>query len=52
VSDEVLAETCREHLVAYKVPAAYHRIESLPRNEVGKVLRRALLDSLEQPGDQ
>jgi acyl-CoA synthetase (AMP-forming)/AMP-acid ligase II len=33
---------CREHLVAYKVPVAFHRVEALPRNDAGKVLRREL----------
>jgi acyl-CoA synthetase (AMP-forming)/AMP-acid ligase II len=33
---------CREHLVAYKVPVAFHWIDEFPRSEVGKVLRRDL----------
>jgi acyl-CoA synthetase (AMP-forming)/AMP-acid ligase II len=38
---------CRDQLVAYKVPVAFHRVHALPRNEVGKVLRRDLLATLE-----
>jgi acyl-coenzyme A synthetase/AMP-(fatty) acid ligase len=43
---EELDRLCREHLVAYKVPVAFHYIEALPRSEVGKVLRRELLAGL------
>lgn len=42
-TDEELVALCRQHLVAYKVPAAFHRVDALPRSEVGKVLRRELL---------
>ncbi len=42
ISDADLLAVCREHLVAYKVPAAFHRVDTLPRSEVGKVLRREL----------
>ena len=37
---------CREHLVAYKVPVAFHWIDELPRSEVGKVLRNRLIPLL------
>jgi long-chain acyl-CoA synthetase len=40
--DDELERLCREHLIAYKVPVAFHRLEALPRSEVGKVLRRQL----------
>lgn len=46
VSDEVLRALCREHLVAYKVPVAFHWVPTLPRNEAGKVLRRELARTL------
>jgi len=39
-----LEALCREQLVAYKVPAAFHRVDALPRSEIGKVLRRELQD--------
>jgi long-chain acyl-CoA synthetase len=42
-SDEELQQLCREHLVPYKVPVAFHRIDALPRSDVGKVLRRELI---------
>lgn len=32
----------RSSLAAYKVPARYVRLDSLPRNDIGKVLRREL----------
>ena len=44
VGDDELRALCREHLVAYKVPVAFHWIDTLPRSEVGKVLRRDLAE--------
>ncbi|HET6965766.1 MAG TPA: AMP-binding protein [Acidimicrobiales bacterium] len=44
-SDAELAEVCREHLVPYKIPVAFQRVASIPRSEVGKVLRRRLAES-------
>jgi len=38
---------CREHIAAYKVPARFVTVDALPRNDVGKVLRRELIDSAE-----
>jgi len=42
VTDEELIAVCRAHLAPYKVPAAFRRVDALPRSEVGKVLRRDL----------
>ena len=46
VPDDDLRALCRAHLVAYKVPAEFRWVASLPRNEVGKVLRKDLVASL------
>jgi long-chain acyl-CoA synthetase len=42
-SDAELTELCRQHLVAYKIPVTFRRVDALPRSEVGKVLRRELV---------
>ncbi len=49
VSDDELRAVCREHLAPYKVPVAFHRIDALPRSEVGKVLRRDLAARVSAP---
>ena len=41
-SDADLEAACRTHLAPYKVPVRYERIDLLPRNDVGKILRREL----------
>jgi acyl-coenzyme A synthetase/AMP-(fatty) acid ligase/alkylation response protein AidB-like acyl-CoA dehydrogenase len=49
---DALDAWCREHLVAYKVPVAFRRVDELPRNEAGKVVRRELLAvTSETPAD-
>ncbi|SHN46560.1 class I adenylate-forming enzyme family protein [Cryptosporangium aurantiacum] len=42
-TDDELVRLCRDHLVAYKVPVAFHRVDALPRTEVGKLRRQELL---------
>ncbi|MEI7999925.1 MAG: AMP-binding protein [Actinomycetes bacterium] len=43
VDSEVLARRCRERLAPYAVPARFLTVDALPRNDVGKVLRRELV---------
>jgi long-chain acyl-CoA synthetase len=45
VATDVLVAHCREHLVPYKVPADVVWVDALPRSEVGKVLRRRLVET-------
>ena len=40
--DEVLIEWCRERLAHYKCPTSVDRIEALPRNPSGKILKTEL----------
>jgi long-chain acyl-CoA synthetase len=42
--DEELEGLCRSHLTAYKIPVEFRHLEELPRSEVGKVLRRVLMN--------
>jgi long-chain acyl-CoA synthetase len=44
IADEELESHCREFLVAYKIPVAFRHVNELPRSEVGKVLRRELIN--------
>lgn len=37
---------CREHLAPYKVPTRFVEVTSIPRNEVGKILRAELARSV------
>jgi acyl-CoA synthetase (AMP-forming)/AMP-acid ligase II len=39
-----LESLCRAHLAPYKVPVGFTVVDELPRNEVGKVLKRELID--------
>jgi long-chain acyl-CoA synthetase len=41
-----LRQFCRENLTSYKVPRRFEFRETLPKTNVGKVLRRALRDEV------
>jgi len=43
LADADLVTLCRQQLAPYKVPTSFHRVDALPRNEVGKVLRSELV---------
>ena len=42
-TDELVAR-CRERLAPYAVPARFVMVNALPRNDVGKVLRKDLVE--------
>ncbi len=49
--DSALDALCRAHLAPYKVPVRYVAVAELPRNEIGKVLTRELLEQVTDPGE-
>lgn len=44
LDEHALADLCREHLAPYKVPVRFVALDALPRNEVGKILLRELVE--------
>jgi acyl-coenzyme A synthetase/AMP-(fatty) acid ligase len=46
VDDRTLIEHCREKLAHYEVPREIRRVKEIPRNQVGKPLRRVLRERL------
>ncbi len=46
VLDDELTRHCRARLAGYKVPARFVYLDALPRNSVGKILRRDLRELL------
>lgn len=49
VADPDLVEACRSHLAPYKVPVRFERVGALPRNDLGKVMKRELLAGPQTP---
>jgi long-chain acyl-CoA synthetase len=46
-SSDVLLAHCRERLSGYKVPAAVHLVDAIPRTGSGKIMRFKLLEAVE-----
>lgn len=44
--DVELRRMCREQLVGFEVPDEFHWLSELPRNELGKLMRRRLVDGI------
>ncbi len=49
VTEQDLIQFCKLHLAAYKVPRCYYFRDELPKTQVGKVLRRALRETTDNP---
>jgi acyl-CoA synthetase (AMP-forming)/AMP-acid ligase II len=43
IGDAELEAWCRQRLVPYKVPTGFTRVRTLPRSDIGKLLRRELV---------
>jgi long-chain acyl-CoA synthetase len=49
---DALARLCRDRLAPYAVPAGFDVIDELPRNDVGKVLRRELVTGFDDTREE
>lgn len=50
LTDAELWDYCRARLSDYKVPKVIHRVEKLPRDDNGKILRKKIEDCIRQTG--
>jgi len=50
VTESELIQHCKEYLASFKVPARIAFVDELPRNPIGKFIRRALLPYFEDEG--
>jgi long-chain acyl-CoA synthetase len=48
IDEAALKRYIRNHLANFKIPKHFHRIEELPKNATGKVLKRVLKDKLKE----
>ena len=51
VEDAALDRLCLDNIARFKRPRRYVRIDSLPKNNYGKVLKTALREQLAEQGD-
>lgn len=49
LSPQILDALCLAHIARFKRPKIYHFVDSLPKNNYGKVLKSALRDRLKDP---
>jgi acyl-CoA synthetase (AMP-forming)/AMP-acid ligase II len=49
VTEDELSQFCRERMASYKRPESVVFVDELPRNHMGKVLKRVLRDRYNQP---
>ena len=49
VGEEELAEYCRQRLASFKKPESVVFVDELPRNPLGKVLKRVLREQYGEP---
>ncbi|MEQ8743674.1 AMP-binding protein [Parasphingorhabdus sp.] len=49
ITEAEISAHCRERLAAYKQPRRFHFVDDLPRTSTGKIMRRALPATLEEP---
>jgi len=50
VTEEELREHCTANLARYKVPERFHFVDRVPRNSMGKIVKRELRAALGLPG--
>jgi acyl-CoA synthetase (AMP-forming)/AMP-acid ligase II len=51
-SKEDLDRTCLDHIARFERPKHYRRVDSLPTNNYGKVLKRQLRDRLRADAEE
>jgi acyl-CoA synthetase (AMP-forming)/AMP-acid ligase II len=50
VTEAELKDLCAASLARYKIPERFHFVERVPRNSMGKIVKRELRATLGLPG--